>query len=66
MNAYEDLFIQVCTLLPICSGHAGLVMECSRYDTGASETHAWETGMRMHGLDICRIPFDCKAVGIKA
>lgn len=60
----KELFIQVCSTLPVRSGTAGLVLECSRYDASASETHAWTTGMRMRGLDICRIPFDCQAVGV--
>ena len=63
-DVLKELFIQTCSVMPIRSGIAGLVMECSRYDATASETHAWATGMRMRGLDICRIPLDCQAVGV--
>lgn len=59
----KDLFVHACTVLPIRSGIAGLILECSRYEAEISETHAWSIGMRMHGLDICRIPMDCQAVG---
>lgn len=60
----KDLFVRICSILPIRSGSAGFVLECSRYDATASETHAWAAGMRMRGLDICRIPLDCQAVGV--
>lgn len=61
---FKDLFVHACSVLPVQSGLAGYALECSRYDAEASETHAWGAGMRLRGVDICRIPVDCQAVGI--
>ncbi len=64
LAAFKALFVHACSVLPMRSGHAGLALECSRYEAEDSETHAWAIGMRMRGLDISRIPLDCQAVGV--
>ena len=63
LTRLKELFVHACTVLPMRSGIAGPTLECSRYEGEASETHAWTVGMRLPGLDICRIPMDGQAVG---
>lgn len=58
-----DLMIELASIFPFQSGHAGYSFECSRYAAEASQTHAWTRSMRHRGIDISRIPQDNKCVG---
>jgi hypothetical protein len=43
---------ELCGLVPVRSGYAGYVFECSPYAVKVSQPHAWQKSMRHRGIDI--------------
>jgi hypothetical protein len=60
---FRDFVLEVASMFPFVSGHAGFAFEVSRYDSEQSQTYAWTKSMRHRGIDISRPALDAIAVG---
>lgn len=58
-----QLVVDLCNIFPVRSGHAGLSLECCKYDEMESQQHAWQVSMRFRGLDIALADLDSEAAG---